>query len=169
MSVSKDLVFTLDALPSVAAALWAAATEGRAEGSSYPECRPISSVWLFEGALGSGKTTLIGALLRYMGVEEPVTSPTFSWMHVYHIGEVPVYHFDFYRLEGVEQAVDKGVVEYLDSGHPCFIEWPEKVTSLLRGICLLIKFHILGTERRRIEVKGIEAQGGWASEEGGDE
>ncbi len=88
-------------------------------------------VWLFEGDMGAGKTTLIKALCRALGVLTPVQSPTYSIVNEYttHEGH-PVYHFDCYRLRNEAEALDIGIEEYFASGNYCFIEWPERVTSL---------------------------------------
>ncbi|GAB4030156.1 tRNA (adenosine(37)-N6)-threonylcarbamoyltransferase complex ATPase subunit type 1 TsaE [Spirosoma jeollabukense] len=89
------------------------------------------SVWLFEGDMGAGKTTLIKALCRALGVVSTVQSPTFSIVNEYttHEGH-SVYHFDCYRLRNEIEALDIGIEEYFDSGDYCFIEWPERITSL---------------------------------------
>lgn len=88
-------------------------------------------IWLFEGEMGVGKTTLIKALCRAMGVVSVVQSPTFGLVNEYttQAGE-SVYHFDCYRLRNEAEALDIGLDEYLDSGSYCFIEWPERIVSL---------------------------------------
>lgn len=95
-----------------------------AEGRRWP-------VWLFEGEMGAGKTTLIKALCRALGVVSVVQSPTFSIVNEYttHEGH-SVYHFDCYRLRNEAEALDIGIEEYFDSGAYCFIEWPERIASL---------------------------------------
>jgi tRNA threonylcarbamoyladenosine biosynthesis protein TsaE len=89
------------------------------------------SVWLFDGDMGAGKTTLIKAICRVLGVVSTVQSPTFSIVNEYttHEGH-SVYHFDCYRLRNEVEALDIGIEEYIDSGNYCFIEWPEKIMSL---------------------------------------
>ncbi|GAB3937231.1 tRNA (adenosine(37)-N6)-threonylcarbamoyltransferase complex ATPase subunit type 1 TsaE [Larkinella terrae] len=96
-----------------------------AAGSSH-------SVWLFDGPMGAGKTTLIKAVCRQMGVLNTVQSPTFSIVNEYvtEKGE-PIYHFDCYRLRDEEEALDSGLEEYIDSGERCLIEWPERIAGLL--------------------------------------
>jgi tRNA threonylcarbamoyladenosine biosynthesis protein TsaE len=88
-------------------------------------------VWLFEGAMGAGKTTLIKKICKRLGVVSTVQSPTFSIVNEYTTedGE-ELYHFDFYRLKEEEEALDIGIEEYLDSGNYCFLEWPAKIASL---------------------------------------
>jgi tRNA threonylcarbamoyladenosine biosynthesis protein TsaE len=92
----------------------------------------LHSVWLFDGEMGAGKTTLIKAICRRLGVLNVVQSPTFSIVNEYvtDSGE-PVYHFDCYRLRNEEEALDSGLEEYIDSGERCFIEWPERIAGLL--------------------------------------
>ena len=89
------------------------------------------SVWLFAGEMGAGKTTLIKALCRALGVVSMVQSPTFSLVNEYttHEGH-SVYHFDCYRLRNEAEALDIGIEEYFDSGDYCFIEWPERIVNL---------------------------------------
>jgi tRNA threonylcarbamoyladenosine biosynthesis protein TsaE len=86
----------------------------------------------FDGEMGSGKTTLIKAVCECMGCVDGVNSPTFSIINEYFTNNgVTVYHFDFYRLKSLREALDLGVEEYFYSGNFCFIEWPQLVESLL--------------------------------------
>ncbi|MBO9613854.1 MAG: tRNA (adenosine(37)-N6)-threonylcarbamoyltransferase complex ATPase subunit type 1 TsaE [Dyadobacter sp.] len=87
-------------------------------------------VWLFEGQMGAGKTTLIKALCSHLGVTTHVQSPTFSLVNEYDAGGRTIYHFDFYRIKDETEALDMGVEEYFDSGDLCFVEWPGKVENL---------------------------------------
>ncbi len=90
------------------------------------------SVWLLYGEMGSGKTTLVKQLVREIGIDSLVTSPTFSIVNEYSKTDGGVvYHFDMYRLKNEVEALDIGFEEYLSSGNLCLIEWPEKVSSLL--------------------------------------
>lgn len=89
-------------------------------------------VWLLHGEMGSGKTTLVKHLVKELGIERLVTSPTFSIVNEYgQDGKSSVYHFDLYRIKNEAEALDLGFEEYLTSGNLCLIEWPEKVKSLL--------------------------------------
>lgn len=98
-------------------------------------------VVLFFGDMGAGKTTLIKAICRQLGVADEVSSPTFALVNEYQSGNgTPIYHFDLYRLTAEEEALDFGVDEYLDSGCLCLVEWPEKILNFLPhnfGVILL--------------------------------
>jgi len=86
----------------------------------------------FYGAMGAGKTTFISALCRELGVQDDVNSPTFAIVNEYRdAADAPVYHFDFYRLQRPEEALDLGLYDYLDSGALCLLEWPEIIEPLL--------------------------------------
>lgn len=90
------------------------------------------SVYAFYGSMGAGKTTFISAVCRVLGVEDEVASPTFTIVNEYLTGDGrPVYHFDFYRIEKISEALDIGYEEYMDSGELCFMEWPEKIEPIL--------------------------------------
>ena len=86
----------------------------------------------FHGSMGAGKTTFIKALGKIIGVTDIVNSPTFTIVNEYatQAGE-PVYHFDLYRLEKIEDLYNIGFEEYLDSGYYCLIEWPQMAEKLL--------------------------------------
>jgi tRNA threonylcarbamoyladenosine biosynthesis protein TsaE len=110
------------------------------------------SVWLFEGDMGAGKTTLIKAICRALGVISLVQSPTFSIVNEYttHEGH-SVYHFDCYRLRNEAEALDIGLEEYMDSGNYCFIEWPERITSLWPATYFQVHISVELDGRRLIE------------------
>lgn len=85
------------------------------------------------GEMGAGKTTFTTALCRVLGVrEDAVSSPTFAIVNEYRTldGE-PLFHFDFYRIEKLEEALDIGFYDYIDSGCLCIMEWPENIDGLL--------------------------------------
>ena len=94
--------------------------------------KATNKVLLFYGEMGVGKTTLIKEIVKQLGVLDNVSSPTFSLVNEYHsnTGE-KVYHFDFYRIDNEEEAMDMGVEEYFYSGSWCLVEWPNKVENLL--------------------------------------
>jgi tRNA threonylcarbamoyladenosine biosynthesis protein TsaE len=111
-------------------------------------------VWLFYGEMGAGKTTLIKAVCKTLGVRSVTTSPTFSIVNEYD-GDEKIYHFDFYRLKNEEEAYDIGVEEYLDSGKLCLIEWPERISSLLPPSRLEINLRIESATKRRIQYQKV--------------
>jgi tRNA threonylcarbamoyladenosine biosynthesis protein TsaE len=89
-------------------------------------------VFAFFGPMGVGKTTFIKALCNELGVVEIVTSPTFALVNEYQTGSGnSIFHFDFYRIEKIEEVYDFGYEDYFFSGNYCFIEWPDKVAEIL--------------------------------------
>ena len=90
-----------------------------------------SKTILFYGTMGVGKTTLIKEMCRQLGASEVASSPTFSIVNEYEANDGVVYHFDFYRIDDADEALDLGVEDYLYSGHWVFIEWPEKISNLI--------------------------------------
>lgn len=90
------------------------------------------TVFAFFGGMGAGKTTFIKAVCQQMGVtEDMVSSPTFAIVNEYEGSSGSIYHFDFYRIRQISEAVNMGFDDYLYSGNLCFIEWPELVEPLL--------------------------------------
>lgn len=87
-------------------------------------------IFLFEGEMGVGKTTLIKSICRQLGINDMVSSPTYSIINEYDYAGGKIFHFDFFRIKTETEAFDLGFEEYLYSGHYCFIEWPEKIRSL---------------------------------------
>ena len=107
-------------------------------------------VWLFNGNMGAGKTTLIKSICKQLGIKSLVQSPTFALVNEYlSESQQIVYHFDFYRIRHETEALDMGVEEYLDSGNHCFVEWPEKIQSLWPSHYLNLTLN-LGDEGERI-------------------
>ena len=109
-------------------------------------------VWLFFGEMGSGKTTLIKALCAVLGVKEVVTSPSYSIVNEYPLGEEKVYHFDFYRIRNEQEAFDIGTEEYFYSGAYCFVEWPEKIPSLIPSAYVNITIRSDDNKQRTIAI-----------------
>ncbi|AWW00735.1 tRNA (adenosine(37)-N6)-threonylcarbamoyltransferase complex ATPase subunit type 1 TsaE [Arcticibacterium luteifluviistationis] len=115
------------------------------------------NVWLFEGNLGAGKTTLIKELCSQLGFKEAVQSPTFSIVNAYPLDNgSDLYHFDCYRLNNQEEAFDFGIEEYLYSGNKCLIEWPEIIADLLPVPHLLISLEIQEDQSRTIGLEIIK-------------
>jgi tRNA threonylcarbamoyladenosine biosynthesis protein TsaE len=113
-----------------------------------------SKVLLFNGNMGVGKTTLIKSLSQNLGVKGNTSSPTFSLVNEYQTNDNQiVYHFDCYRLKTEIEALDMGIDEYLYSGNWCFIEWSEKIESLIPEKCSTINIEILPNGLRKLIYK----------------
>ncbi len=114
------------------------------------------AIWLFDGQMGAGKTTLISAICREIGIRDDVQSPTFSIVNEYITTDGDtVYHFDCYRLKSEIEAFDIGIEEYLYSGSRCLIEWPDKITNLLPNTAITVKIDIISDSERRIFVSDV--------------
>ena len=108
---------------------------------------------LFYGQMGVGKTTLIKEICKELGVTDNISSPTFSLVNEYHSSKSEkVYHFDFYRIDKEEEAMDMGIEEYFYSNDWCLVEWPNKVENLLPLNAVIIKITALKNQLRTIEV-----------------
>ena len=113
-----------------------------------------SKTLLFYGSMGVGKTTLIKEIVKQLGVDDVVSSPTFSLVNEYQSpkGET-IYHFDFYRIQNEEEALDIGIEDYFYNNNWCFIEWPEKVINLLPLNAVEIHLSLNKDESRNILIK----------------
>lgn len=109
-------------------------------------------VLLFQGAMGAGKTTLIKALCEQLGVGDRVSSPTFSLVNEYQSPSGTIYHFDLYRIEQQQEALDFGIEEYWDSGAWCFVEWAERIPSLLPATYTEVLITALDEHTRRLTI-----------------
>lgn len=107
-------------------------------------------VFAFYGSMGAGKTTFIKAICRCMGVEDVITSPTFSIVNEYSAGERTIYHFDFYRIKKLEEVYDMGYEEYFYSGNTCFLEWPELIEDILPDDAVRVKIECADDETRTV-------------------
>lgn len=111
-------------------------------------------VILFDGQMGAGKTTLIKAISKELGVIDVANSPTFSIVNEYKTTtNQTIFHFDLYRLEQEEEAYDMGIDEYFESGNWCFIEWPEKTPNLIPDDHHIIQFEWIDENTRKIIFK----------------
>ena len=110
------------------------------------------TIFLFEGDLGSGKTTLIKQIVKDIGISENVKSPTFSLVNEYIENELIIFHFDLYRINKENELDNIGFYEYLDSGKLCFIEWPNIAIQNIYKDYVLIKISVISDSEREIEI-----------------
>lgn len=101
-----------------------------------------SRVFLLFGSMGVGKTTLIKELVKQLGAVDTSSSPSFSIVNEYASPQGAIYHFDFYRINDTDEAMDIGLEDYLYSGNYVFIEWPEKIAKLLPDDAASVKITI---------------------------
>ena len=116
-------------------------------------------VVLVAGELGSGKTTLVRGAARALGVEDPVTSPTFSVGHRYRARDLTVSHLDLYRLAGLEREDPDLLADYLGPGRIAFVEWPEDEHAELAAARVRVTLSHGGGDRRRVEVSELGRPG----------
>ncbi len=112
-------------------------------------------VILLNGDLGAGKTTFTKFVLKYLGVKEVITSPTFTLMREYKTKKFDIYHFDMYRLNGGEEATNLGFEEYLysnDSRNIVFVEWSENIKDILKGKFIEINISLIDDDKRKFEI-----------------
>lgn len=110
-------------------------------------------VVLFRGGMGAGKTTLISRIVAQLGAQDTVTSPTFALVNQYEGTERRIYHFDFYRIDRIEEVFDFGYEEYFYSGDLCLVEWPEKIEALIPDDAMVVKIDITGEDSRAFEIE----------------
>lgn len=113
-------------------------------------------IFAFHGAMGAGKTTIIGALCRYKGVQETVSSPTFAIINEYSYeegaGPASIYHIDLYRLETEQEIMQTGVADCLESGAFCFVEWPQKAPFLFDAQTVHVMIDVISADERSIKI-----------------
>lgn len=113
-------------------------------------------VYCLSGDLGVGKTVFTKGFAKGLGIQEPVNSPTFTIMQIYEEGNLPLYHFDVYRIEDVEEMEEIGYEDYFYGEGVCFIEWAELIKEILPKNCKKIKIEkdiSKGFDYRRIEIE----------------
>ena len=111
---------------------------------------------LLRGELGSGKTTLVKSVLKKMGVNDSVTSPTFSIVNEYKFEGNIIYHFDLYRIENIEELDVIGFEDYIYGQNICFIEWPEIVLNKIKLKYIDIEIRYFGEDKREIIINEID-------------
>lgn len=124
----------------------------------FVELMDDSTVFAFYGDMGAGKTTFINALCRELGVSEDIaTSPSFSIVNEYRSDTTAelIYHFDLYRLDNLDEALDMGIEDYFDSGALCLLEWPERVEELLPDDTVRVKLFVNDDDSRTIQLSRL--------------
>ena len=105
----------------------------------------------FFAPMGSGKTTFTTAICKVLGVTDPVGSPTFAIVNEYMRADGdPMYHFDFYRINKLQEAIEIGLYDYLDSGCLCIMEWPENIEDLLPEETLKVSIKVNPDQSRTV-------------------
>ena len=127
-------------------------------GEKLAEKLKAGDVILLEGELGAGKSELARGIAKGLGVQETVTSPSFTILNVYESGRVPLYHFDWYRLENAEELYELGMDEYLGGDGIALVEWPGRCPDAVPEKSLRIRIKAEGENTRQIKE---EANGGF--------
>ena len=132
--------------------------ETEAAGARLAETLGPGAVVAFTGDLGAGKTAFTRGLARGLGVQERVTSPTFTIVNEYEGGRLPLFHFDMYRLEGADALFDIGWEDYLDRGGVCAVEWSELAEAALppETVFVTIARSPEDDAARDITIEGVE-------------
>ena len=116
-----------------------------------------ANLFAFHGEMGSGKTTLITVLCKAKGVEELISSPTYSIINEYRFyengTEKKIYHLDLYRLNSMEEIIQAGVEDCIYSGDICFVEWPEKIPGFLNENTVKVFIEIMGDTSRQVKIE----------------
>jgi tRNA threonylcarbamoyladenosine biosynthesis protein TsaE len=110
-------------------------------------------VVLLRGGMGAGKTTLVSRIAARLGAQDTVTSPTFALVNQYEGSDMRIYHFDFYRIDRVEEVFDLGYEEYFYSGDLCLIEWPERIEALIPDDAMVVRIEVGEGEERIFEIE----------------
>ena len=126
-----------------------------AAAQTFVENMGDETVYAFYGEMGAGKTTFINALTRALGVEDDiVNSPSFSIVNEYRSDTTAelIYHFDLYRIESLDDAMDIGIEDYFDSGALCLLEWPERISEMLPDDTVPVTITVNDDDSRTITV-----------------
>lgn len=130
--------------------------ETEALGEKLAGCLGPGAVVAYTGDLGAGKTAFTRGLARGLGIQERVTSPTFTIVNEYEGGRLPLFHFDMYRLSSSEELYDIGWEDYLARGGVCAVEWSEIVDDALEKNCIRVEIRRGEDDRqRRITIEGV--------------
>lgn len=126
---------------------------------SFVELMGDYTIFAFNGEMGAGKTTFIMDLCRALGVDDDLAgSPSFALINEYRSDSTAelIYHFDLYRLESLEEALDIGVEDYFDSGAVCLIEWPDRVADILPDDTVRVTITVNADESRTLTVETLD-------------
>jgi tRNA threonylcarbamoyladenosine biosynthesis protein TsaE len=110
-----------------------------------------SKVIALHGEMGAGKTTFVSAVCKTLGIDDAVSSPTFSIINQYTNGKKIIFHIDLYRLKDEEEAIQAGVEDCLFSGNSCFVEWPDRAAAIFPDDTLHVKISVGENNSRKIE------------------
>ncbi|MBR4458534.1 MAG: tRNA (adenosine(37)-N6)-threonylcarbamoyltransferase complex ATPase subunit type 1 TsaE [Clostridia bacterium] len=124
--------------------------ETRALGARLAQLLLPGDVLLLEGDLGAGKSELTRGIARGLGIDGPVSSPSFTILNVYESGRIPLYHFDWYRLNSAEELYEMGMDEYLGGDGVAVVEWPSRCPDAIPVDHLLVTVIPLGETVREI-------------------
>ena len=134
----RELTFRLEELPRVAKEFIDSIGEDR--------------IFLFEGEMGSGKTTFIAEVCRQMGADDDFGSPTFSLVNEYaDSAGNPIFHFDLYRIESPQEALDMGAEEYFNSGEICLVEWPDRLGNIIPEDSRIVELKVNADDSRTLK------------------
>lgn len=125
------------------------------DARSFAALMGDNTVFAFYGDMGAGKTTFINALSEALGVEPGETaSPTFALINEYRSDTTAelIYHFDFYRIEDLEEALELGIEDYFDSGAVCLIEWPERIAAALPADTVTVRISVNDDDSRTLTI-----------------
>lgn len=131
--------------------------ETEALGARLAEALAEGRVVAFTGDLGAGKTAFVSGMARTLGVEERVTSPTFTVVNEYEGGRLPLFHFDMYRLDSADELFHIGWEDYLARGGICAVEWSENVEEAIESDAVRVSIvRGDGDDDRIITIEGVE-------------
>ena len=129
--------------------------ETRALGRRLAEHLQPGDVILFDGDLGAGKSEMTRGIAEGLGVSGPVTSPSFTILNVYEDGRVPLYHFDWYRLESAEELYEMGMDEYLGGDGVAVVEWPTQCPEAIPETHLAVTLSPVGENEREVTLTPV--------------
>ena len=138
-----DLIYTLDQTDQIA-------TQLVKKYATKP-------VWIFQAPMGAGKTTLIAAIGRALGIQQAMSSPTFSIMNEYEVDGKLIYHMDWFRLESEAEARQAGVEAVMEAADLSLVEWPEKAPNLVPEDAVVLTIELLDPDHRRIYINNEKA------------